>query len=66
MRFTAADPEDERARYKVVRTDTMMDVPGLILSADPVTGLCMMRDATGETKEYNFGPRGLVIILARR
>jgi hypothetical protein len=60
--LTAADPESERRRYKVVRLDTHQDVPGLILSASVETGLCMMRPDSGEAKEYNFGPYGFRIV----
>jgi hypothetical protein len=66
QKLTALDPESERARYKIVRRDTMDDVPGLILSASVETGLCLLRKTTGEAQEYNFGPSGLVIAVARR
>jgi hypothetical protein len=65
-KLTAVDPESERALYKVVRRDTMADVPGLILSASEETGLCLLRLATGEAQEYNFGPGGIRIVAARR
>jgi hypothetical protein len=62
QKLTAVDPESERARYKIIRRDTMDDVPGLILSASEETGLCLMRIHTGESKEYSFGPSGLRIV----
>jgi hypothetical protein len=65
-KLTAVDPESERRRYKIVRRDTMADVPGLILSASVETGLCLIRDTNGASQEYNFGPDGLCIAIAAR
>ena len=65
-KLTAVDSETERRRYKVVRCDTMADVPGLILSASVETGLCLMRSTTGASQEFNFGPDGLRIVVAAR
>jgi hypothetical protein len=61
-KLTVAHPEEERARYKLVRRDTMQDVLGLILSANAESGLCLMRIRDGESVEYNFGPDGLRIV----
>jgi hypothetical protein len=65
-KLTAVDPESERRRYKIVRRDTMADVPGLILSANIETGLCLLRGADAAAQEHNFGPDGLRIVPARR
>jgi hypothetical protein len=65
-KLTAVDPETERRRYKVVRRDSMEDVPGLILSANVDTGLCLLRLSNGASQEFNFGPEGLRIIPAGR
>ncbi len=65
-KLTAVDPESERRRYKIVRCDTMADVPGLILSANVETGLCLMRSSNGASQEFNFGPDGLRIVAAAR
>lgn len=65
-KLTAVDPETERRRYKVVRCDTMADVPGLILSASVETGSCLMRGTNGASQEFNFGPDGLRIVVAAR
>jgi hypothetical protein len=65
-KLTAVDPESERARYKIVRRDTMQDVPGLILSANVETGLCLLRHSNGISQEFNFGPDGLRIVSAAR
>lgn len=65
QKLTAVDSEEERARFKIVRRDTMADVPGLILSASVETGLCLLRNPKTEaSQEYNFGQSGLCI--ARR
>jgi hypothetical protein len=65
-KLTAVDPESERARYKIVRRDTMQDVPGLILSANVESGLCLLRHSNGTSQEFNFGPDGLRIVAAAR
>ena len=65
-KLTAVDPESERARYKIVRRDTLQDVPGLILSANVETGLCLVRQSNGVSQEFNFGPDGLRIVTAAR
>jgi hypothetical protein len=61
-KLTAVDPESERRRYKIVRCDTMEDVPGMILSANVETGLCLVRLPNGASQEFNFGPEGLRIV----
>jgi hypothetical protein len=68
IKLTAVDPEAERRRYKIVRTDTMDDVaPGsLILSASVESGLCLVRHRNGASEEFNFGPNGLRIVAAAR
>lgn len=58
--------ESERSRYKIVRRDLMTDVPGLILSANVETGICMMKIPGDKTQEHNFGPEGLMIVAAGR
>ena len=64
--LTAADPESERRRYKIVRLDTHETLPGLIMSASVDTGICVMQITRAghatEKKEYNFGGRGLRIV----
>ena len=62
-RLTASDPESERARYKIVKRDSFADVPGLILSADVETGLCILRNTNGEAQEYNFGADAIRIVI---
>lgn len=53
-------PED-KARFKLVRTDDYSDVPGEILSADEVTGECTVA-IRGEAKTLSFGPYGVRIL----
>ena len=62
-KLTAIDPESERELYKIVRRDLMIDVPGLILSANADAGLCILRLSNGTSQEYNYGPGGLMIVL---
>jgi hypothetical protein len=64
--LTAVDPENERRRYKIVRRDTMEDVPGLILSANVETGLCLVRLSSGANREFDFGSEGLRIVAVAR
>ena len=61
MKITSDMPEAERKRYKLVRTDSLADVPGPIVTADEMTGECTVVVA-GEHKQYNLGPRGIRII----
>lgn len=65
-KLTAVDPEEERRRYKIVRRDTYQEMPGLILSANIDTGLCLLRLSNGASEEHNFGPDGLRIVAAPR
>ena len=41
----------------------MIDVPGLILSANADAGVCILRLSNGASQEYNYGPGGLMIVL---
>ena len=66
MKLSGRDPEELRACYKIVRRDTLADVPGLILSASEETGLCLVRESpAGGSQEYNFGPDGLRLVRKR-
>lgn len=57
-------PEDKR-RWKIVRTDSYVDVPGEIITADEMSGECCLT-VGGETKMLSFGPGGLRIVGRRR
>jgi hypothetical protein len=63
--LSAANPESERRQFMVVRLDTMEIVPGLILAANCETGMCLLRDTRGDSKEHHFGPHGLRIVVVR-
>jgi hypothetical protein len=57
---------DDAKRFKVVKLDSFDDVPGTLVSADDQTGAVVMKDTTGETKSYSFGPRAIRIASNRR
>ena len=57
--------DEDKARWKIVRTDTYADVPGEILSANEVTGECCLR-VNAETKTLSFGPGGIRIVRRDR
>jgi hypothetical protein len=61
--LTSVDPESERAKYKIVRADSMTDVSpdSLILSASVESGLCLLRHLSGTTQEFAFNENGLII-----
>src|SRR5579871_4636051 len=67
LKLTAADPESERRLYKIVRCDTMADLPGLILSANVETGLCLMRTiSTAKNRPTNtISARGAFVLWQR-
>jgi hypothetical protein len=62
-KLAAELPEAERARWRIVRLDTVAELPGLILAADCDAGTATMKvPVSGEAKDYSFGPGGLAII----
>ena len=65
MKLDATHSSADKARWKIVRTDTYDDVPGEIISADEVGGECCVH-VGGETKTLSFGPGGIRIIGKRR
>ena len=54
--------DEEKRRFKIVRTDTYADVKGLIVAADEATGECSVY-VVDETKTLSFGPGGMRIVL---
>ena len=60
MKLESSMPAEERARYKIVRTDSYKDIPGLIISADEADGtaVTLYQD---KNESYNFGPGGMRI-----
>ncbi len=65
MKFESYQAAEEKARWKVVRTDKYEDVPGDIVTADETTGECSMH-VGGETKTLSFGPGGIKIVSRAR
>ncbi len=61
-KLAAHEPEGLKRCYKIVRRDTMQDLPGDIVSADTDTGVCVLRQADGAAKDFNLGARGLIIV----
>lgn len=61
--LTPEQPEAYRRHYKIIRLDTYEEIHGVILSAYVESGMCMIRDKAGATKEYNFGPGGIRIVV---
>ena len=60
--FTESDPMGTKDNYKVVRSDSLKDVPGRIVSASVMTGDCNLCDVNGVSTKYSFGPHGIVIL----
>jgi hypothetical protein len=65
MQITSAMPENDRKRFKLVRTDSLADIPGLIIEADDTTGRAKLRDA-GAEKLVDLGPHGFRIMPVSR
>jgi hypothetical protein len=61
---TETEPAKMRphTHYKVVRLDTMTDVPGKVMSASNETGVCLMQLESGDVLEFNLGAFGLIIV----
>lgn len=65
MKLESYDTPQEKARWKLVRTDNYVDVPGEIITADEASGECCVH-VGGETKTLSLGPRGFRIVGRRR
>ena len=61
MKLESWQSLEEKHRWKIVRTDSYVDVPGEIVTADEVTGECSLQ-VGGETKKLSFGPCGIRIV----
>ena len=61
MKLETWHSSDDKRRWKIVRTDSYIDVPGEIVTADEVSGECSMF-VGGETKTLRFGPGGIRIV----
>ncbi len=61
MKLETWGPAEEKARWKLVRTDNYTDIPGEIVMANEETGeACVC--VNGENKTLSFGPRGIRIV----
>jgi hypothetical protein len=56
---------EDKAKWKIVRTDNFKDVEGEIVSADEATGECSV-NVRGETKTLSLGAGGFRIVGRRR
>jgi hypothetical protein len=65
VKFESWHSVEDKARWKLVRTDDYTDVPGDIITADELSGECCLM-VSGETKTMSFGPRGFRIVGRRR
>jgi len=61
MKLESWQSSEDKHRWKIVRRDNFVDVPGEIVSADDATGECSMQN-NGETKTLSFGPNGIRIV----
>ena len=61
MKLESFHSIQDKSRWKIVRTDSYMDVPGQIVTADEDSGECTIQNG-GETKTLQFGPGGIRII----
>ena len=70
MKLESHQTAEDKRRYKLVRCDNFVDVPGEIVTADEVTGEACMLQADGkggtETKTLSFGAGGFRIVGRRR
>lgn len=70
MKLESWHSNEDKCRWKIVRTDDFTDVMGDIVTADEDTGECciQVKNAAGEmeTKTMSFGPRGFRIVGRRR
>ncbi|HYP35537.1 MAG TPA: hypothetical protein VEQ62_04295 [Stellaceae bacterium] len=61
MKLESYQSDEDKRRWKIVRTDNYTDVEGQIVSADELTGECAVH-VGGETKALSFGPGGIRIV----
>ncbi len=65
MKLESWHAPQEKRRWKIIRLDTVVEVPGDIVAADEATGDCSVTE-NGETKTLSFGPGGIRLIGAGR
>jgi hypothetical protein len=66
MKLDNQNSVEDKRKWKLVRTDSLTDIKGEIITADEATGECSIIDSVGETKTLNFGPHGIRIVGRRR
>ncbi len=64
MKLESWHSASDKSKWKLVRTDSYVDIEGEIITADEDTGEASVTVA-GETKTLNFGTRGIRIIGRR-
>jgi hypothetical protein len=68
MKLESHHSVEDKRKWKIVRTDSYIDVPGDINSADEATGECNVTVQTHEgpkTQALNFGPNGFRLVGRR-
>ncbi len=65
LKFESYDSVETKRRWKIVRTDTYVDVEGEIIAADEMSGECCLQIGE-EAQSLSFGPRGIRIVGRRR
>jgi hypothetical protein len=61
MKLESHHKEEDKRRWKIIRTDDYSEVAGKIITADDATGECCI-ELNGETKTLNFGLNGIRLI----
>ena len=65
MKLESWHSVEDKRKWKLVRRDNFVDVPGDIIAADEATGECCVQ-VGGETKTLSLGPNGVRIVGRRR
>jgi hypothetical protein len=70
MKIDSNTPAEERKRWCIVRTDTFIEMPGVIGDADEITGDCTLTVKGGPAGEttttHHLGAGGIRIVRRRR
>lgn len=65
MKLESHQSAEIKSVWKLVRTDSYLDIPGDIVAADEESGECSLCVA-GKTKDWTLGPGGFRIVSRRR
>jgi hypothetical protein len=65
MKLESFHSEEDKALWKIVRTDDFSELPGKIISACDITGDCCM-SYNGASQSFSLGAGGLKIVPAGR